>query len=171
MRVQRGSEKVAWLSALLLAASCSYDYGARVGGHQFSGVGWDSGIAYGDARETAIQYGHNRLPDGVSANCQMVFVKALLAGAAIAIAVKAAESDAGRIGVGVGTIAAMALIPNCFATLTYVPRPEAAESPPDVDFSGGVPRRFRSVQPKNPSPLPVSPAAPDRTDPSPASPP
>lgn len=150
-------------AAALGAVSCSYGYGRRELNTPvtFSGSGWDSGLAYGDAIENA----GGRVPDAasparVSMNCYMYAFKPLVGFAGGAIAASAKSTP--LIVAALAGAAVFALLPNCYSTLTYDVQPGAQnlaplsrQMPRPTTDGGGLP--LRPV--RNKSEILVPPAA------------
>jgi hypothetical protein len=105
----------------LVGVSCTYSYGAKHIGRpvSYSGIGWDSGIAYGDA--TAKARSESGDPARVQMNCVLYGIKPVVAGliAGLAGGAAAANEKPEIALVAAPIVALVFLIPNCFATLTF----------------------------------------------------
>lgn len=136
----------------LIANSCAYEYGSRATGPTFTGVGWDSGIAYGSARESAERQGHKGLPTRVAAHCMGTAGKAVglaAVGSLMAAGAKDMKSEA-IVGLSVLALVAAVLAPNCAAELTYAPAatatPTAAPGAPATPAAPAPPPEPAPVQ-------------------------
>lgn len=146
------------LAALVatLTHGCAYHFGSTSHARTVTGVGYDSGLAYGTGMQVARSFGIQGPPKGVNTGCPGYLVKPMIAVAGGFALTKASD---GKFDRGVATIAVLGAIvlwlaPNCAATL-YFDAP--AESAPPVPPSGDrqLPPTVEPRSPANSAPLPA----------------
>jgi hypothetical protein len=116
----------------------------------FTGVGYDSGLAYGTGMQVARSQGVEGQPKGIEMGCFGYFLKPFLAGAVVAAAAADSKTDQSlRLGAAGLALAVMVLAPNCVATLHFAdpepvptsptpPAPAPPRTPVDGPFTDTV---------------------------------
>ena len=124
---------VALLLVVLSASGCAYRNGRPQpsGLHVFQASGWDSGLALGRAEEFARSLGEDGRLAGTQMDCTSYFLKPAGMVTAGLGAAKAFEENSAGVGIALlVAAAAIFMLPNCYATLTYEEIATAEEETP-----------------------------------------